>query len=74
MIIVVQNKNSIVNFDNILQVYRKECSIRCEDCNNSYGDLGVYKTEERAKKVFQDIIGFYIRTKEKNKVYRMPKE
>ena len=36
--------------------------------------LGEYKTEERAKKVLQDIIGFYIRTEEKNKVYRMPKE
>ena len=59
MIIVNQNKNSIVNFDNILQVYRTECSIRCEDCNNSYGYLGVYKTEERAKEVLKEIIKSY---------------
>lgn len=36
--------------------------------------LGTYKTEERAKEVLQQIIGFYIRTQDENKVFRMPKE
>ena len=80
MIIVSQEKTRIINFNNILQIYittaedNKNYYIRYEDCNNSYEDLGMYKTEERAKEVLQDIIGFYIRTENTNKIYRMPKE
>ena len=63
MIIVSQDKNSIINFDNILRLYISryieetitEYYIRYEDCNNSYEDIGTYKTEERAKEVLQEI-------------------
>lgn len=63
MIIVSQDKNRIINFDNILQLYItrepaaiKKYWIRYEDCNNSYEELGTYETEERAKEVLQEIV------------------
>jgi len=63
MIIVSQDKNRIINFDNILQLYIirepatiKKYWIRYEDCNNSYVDIGAYETEERAKEVLQEIL------------------
>lgn len=65
MIIVSQEKNRIINFDNILQIYitidedDKGCYIQYEDCNNSYEGLGKYNTEERAKEVLQEIITRY---------------
>lgn len=67
MIIVSQDKNSIINFDNILQLYISryieetitEYCIRYEDCNNSYEEIGAYKTEERAKEVLQEIVENY---------------
>lgn len=82
MIIESQDKTEIINFDNVININITDCE---EDGylisagfvvgrDDNYRDLGYYKTEERAKKVLQDIIGFYIRTEEKNKVYRMPKE
>jgi hypothetical protein len=61
MIIVSQEKNRIINSDNILQIYitidedDKGCYIQYEDCNNSYEGLGKYNTEERAKEVLQEI-------------------
>lgn len=85
MIIVSQNKNRIINFDNILQLYISryieetitEYCIRYEDCNNSYEDIGAYKTEERAKEVLKEIIDMYKFNRceavgQKNAVYRMP--
>lgn len=80
MIIVSQDKTELINFSNIV---RLEVSNNAEGqalieghnfCDDFETVIGLYKTEERAKKVLQDIIGFYIRTEEKNKVYRMPKE
>lgn len=65
MIIVSQEKNRIINFDNILQIYitidedEKGCYIQYEDCNNSYEGLGKYNTKERAKEVLQEIIKSY---------------
>lgn len=62
MIIVSQNMNKIVNFDNLVQVYitqdeeEKANFIRCETIDSLYDDLGKYKTEERAKEVLQEII------------------
>lgn len=57
MIIVSQDKNKIINFDNIVHIFISDNSI-------SYGvmsgtganDLGTYATEERAKEVLQEII------------------
>lgn len=60
MIIVSQDKNKIINFDNIVHIFISGNSI-------SYGvmsdtganDLGTYKTQERAKEVLQEIINKY---------------
>ena len=62
MIIVSQDKEKIVNFDNLTQVYitqdEEETAyfIRFETIDSLYDDLGEYKTEERAKEVLQEII------------------
>ena len=75
MIIVSQDKKSTVENLNLGIRSKGEYNQNYTIYNTEIGeDLGEYATEERAKKVLQDIIGFYIRTEEKNKVYRMPKE
>lgn len=62
MIIVSQDKDNIINFDNLTQVYitqdeeEKAYFIRFETVDSLYEDLGEYKTEERAKEVLQEII------------------
>ena len=59
MIIVSQEKTRIINFSNILQLYitkeedAENYYIRYEDVNNSYEDLGKYKSLERAKEVLE---------------------
>lgn len=71
MIIVSQDKTRIINYDNILQLYISryikgaitEYYIRYEDYNNSYEDIGAYKTEERAKEVLQEIVKATIETR-----------
>lgn len=63
MIIVNQNKNEFVNFDNIMNVCVTDCD---EDGfgifagfivgrDDNYRGLGYYKTEERAKEVLKEI-------------------
>ena len=65
MIIVSQDKDKIVNFDNLTQIYitrdEEETAtfIRYETVGGLYDDLGQYKTEERAKEVLQEIILFF---------------
>ena len=65
MIIVGQDKEKIVNFDNLTQVYitqdEEETAyfIRCETVDSLYDDLGKYETEERAKEVLQEIVTRY---------------
>ena len=65
MIIVSQDKEKIVNFDNLTQVYitqdEEETAyfIRYETVDSLYDDLGEYKTEERAKEVLAEIIKSY---------------
>ena len=65
MIIVSQEKEKIVNFDNLIQIYitqdEEETAnfIRYESVDSLYEDLGEYKTEERAKEVLQEIISKY---------------
>ena len=59
MIIVNQDKNKIINFDNINFISvecGKEVRVDTEKSNNL---LGRYKTEERAKEVLQEIIDRY---------------
>lgn len=60
MIIVSQDKNKIINFDNIVHIFISGNSI-------SYGvmsgtsatDLGTYATEERAQEVLQEIVTLF---------------
>lgn len=65
MIIVSQDKEKIVNFDNLTQVYitqdEEETAyfIRYETVDSLYDDLGKYETEERAKEVLQEITRQY---------------
>ena len=90
MIIVSQDKEKIVNFDNLTQVYitqdEEETAyfIRCETVDSLYDDLGKYETEERAKEVLQEIVSKYKTTLYNSKTnetvvnipktYVMPKE
>ncbi|CDD27539.1 unknown [Clostridium sp. CAG:452] len=65
MIIVSQDKEKIVNFDNMTRVYitfdegDDDVCIRTETVDSLYEDLGYYKTEERAKEVLAEIIKSY---------------
>lgn len=65
MIIVNQDRDKIVNFGNLTQVYiiqdeeKIACFIRFETVDSLYDDLGEYKTEERAKEVLQEIVSKY---------------
>lgn len=65
MIIVSQDKETIVNFDNLIQIYitqdeeKTAFFIRYEMVDSLYDDLGKYKTEERAKEVLQEIVKKY---------------
>lgn len=64
MIIVSQDKNIIVNFDNIAHIFISKDSdkhylIKYGKMNSSSELLGVYPTEERAKEVLQEIILTY---------------
>lgn len=90
MIIVSQDKEEIINFDNMTRVYitfdegDDDVCIRTETVDSLYEDLGYYKTEERAKEVLQEIIKAYLDCNEqnhlaefayvKNKVFEMPTE
>lgn len=57
MIIVSQDKSRIFNFNNINEIYIDgERAIRCEKINETYEDLGIYKTKERAKEVLKEIV------------------
>lgn len=61
MRIVSQDKEKIVNFDNLTQLYitqdEEETAyfIRYETVDSLYDDLGKYETKERAKEVLQEI-------------------
>ncbi len=89
MIIVSQDKNRIVNFNNLTQIYIAYCEedntgyfIRFETVDSLYEDLGEYKTKERAKEVLEEIIKCYKDTNYeyescwclRNLVYEMPLE
>ena len=66
MIIVSQDKEKIINFDNMTRVYitfdedDDDVCIRTETVDSLFEDLGYYKTEERAKEVLQEIVQLYI--------------
>lgn len=81
MIIVSQEKEEIINFNNVEKIYIQEVIlstktvylIKCKT-REEEERLGQYATEEKAKQILQDIISFYIRNENQNKVYRMPEE
>lgn len=65
MIIVNQDKDEIINFDNTLNIcilydegekYPWEIFAGMKAPDDNYRTLGYYKTEERAKEVLQEII------------------
>lgn len=74
MIIVSQDKNIVVNFENVANINIEKCyneSTREENftfdilvfiVSSGLVRIGKYKTEERAKEVLQEIIGFYKKT------------
>lgn len=74
MLILSQDKDSIINFNNIVSIWinsplennEGEFEIRAES-DNTYETLGYYKTEERAKDILYEI---FIMNKEFN--YKMP--
>lgn len=78
MIILSQDKKILMNFDNLTQIYitqdeeedEDEYFVRCETVGTLYETLGMYKTEERAKEVLNDILECY----ENLKYYTMPEK
>lgn len=69
MIIINQDKNAIVNFDNVSKI-RAQYDGTIVTFNNTYDPryyssdiLGKYETEERAKEILQEIIRALIETK-----------
>lgn len=67
MIIVNQNKESILNFDNTTTIrideQRENYEIVARVNNGYLATLGEYATKERAKEVLQEIIKTYIESK-----------
>lgn len=66
MIIVGQDKNEIVNFDNMNNIIIEDYNIKDKNfqrikahTETDYFVLGDYKTEERAKEILKDIISRY---------------
>lgn len=60
MLILSQDKETIINFENIIHVFVSAKSICCRMMNGtSANHLGQYKSEERAKEVLQEIIAAY---------------
>lgn len=89
MIIFSQNKDEIVNFDNIINIMITDCdgdfvisAVALVGIDDVYRELGYYKTEERAKEVLNEIVNKYRQWNKDNnnsvtvipKVYEMPKE
>lgn len=66
MLIINQDRDTIVNFRNITQIFITECEeeensyfILYENLDGAYEDLGVYVTEERAERVLEEITEQY---------------
>ena len=84
MIIVSQDKETIVNFDNITEIAQEdgEIGITNDILNDDFQIIAKYKTEERAKEVLQEILNKYRQYNLDNnkavtaipKVYEIPKE
>lgn len=71
MIIVSQNKDKILNFNLICNMFVFDGEIRCVFADGSDTIIGVYETRERAKEVLKDIIDYY---RQGFKIYYMSKK
>lgn len=60
MIIVSQDKDMIINFENVVAIEIEECidkfSLEVNLLNNDHYGIAIYETEERAKEVLQEIV------------------
>ena len=79
MIIVNQDKDNIINFDNVdnidivansNRIGEEEPYTICYETSTRREGLGIYKTEERAKEVLQEIIRHYDELR-RNSIYSM---
>lgn len=78
---IIQNDDNykLVNFDNIIEIFlhplgNESCAVKYIDINNSECTLGIYSTYEKGQEILEELIAFYIRNENKNKVFRMPIE
>lgn len=56
MIIVSQDKEEIVNFDNVTNIYvTEDCSIMAPLINGGMVQLGLYPSLDRAKEILKEI-------------------
>lgn len=90
MIIISQDKRSIVNFEQVAIININRSDLReieaffdCNEDNQNSILLGKYTTEERAKEVLQQIIKKYLETgfditnmssRELPKIFKMPED
>lgn len=86
MIILSQDKDNIVNFDNVVTIGINDFDVKSTwqritaETIGTSTVLGDYKTEERAKEVLQEIINKYKEVKatynsysQENKIMNIPK-
>ena len=66
MIILNQDKDEIINFDNTASIYlvdewddKPGIVIKADNIHGSVSTLGYYKNSDRAKEVLQNIINWY---------------
>ena len=58
MIIISQDKNTVVNFDNIMTISQENGKVGVST-HDDFPTIAKYKTEERAREVLQEIIQCY---------------
>jgi hypothetical protein len=78
MIILSQDEEKIVNFDNVTSIgmieFTNYISIKAK-FQDMYIELGIYKNEARAKEVLKEILDWVADTDgEDCKIFYMPKE
>lgn len=77
--IIINQKNQVVNYDNVIKMYVNCTEIGIETTDGNYDTLGEYKTKERANSILNEIIDTYRFNRcesvlQKNVVYKMPEK
>lgn len=74
MIIVSQDKKSIYNFDNIksIDIVKNGIYITDDILMDEGAEIGEYATEERAKKILEEVIKCYANTEQYKCLSSMP--